>query len=84
MTLDADHIVVATKAYQKELPNLIKEHGIGKFALFVGAMCIGAFPTYRDALVQGYSKDRSGHFLVRQISTSDEVVHIVSPIEKKA
>ncbi len=79
-----DDLADERAAYDALLPRLIEEHGLGRHALFVGTEFVGAFATYRDALVRGYSQMRDGHFLVRRIAVSHETVHMGSPMEKLA
>jgi len=84
MNTTTDDLAVERAAYEAQLPSLIKEHGLGKHALFVGQIFVGAFSTYRDALVRGYAQMKDGHFLVRKIAAGHETAHIASPIEKLA
>lgn len=74
-------LAVEKAAFEKEKETLVKEYGVGKYAVFIGAMLLGVFANYRDALVQGYSSSENGSFLVRKISLHDEAVCVASPVE---
>lgn len=69
-------------AFEQQLPSLIEQYGFGKFALFIGSTLIGAFSTYRDALLNGYKQSAIGSFLVREISVTENVVYVASSVEK--
>lgn len=83
MKTSTDSLAKEKAAYEANLPTLVKEYGLGKHALFIGAVFIGAFASYRDALVRGYTEMKNGHFLVRKISLG-ETAHIASPVERVA
>ena len=74
------HLANDLAAFMQQRPNLLHEHGAGKFALFIGGMFNGAFSDRVEALKKGYAQGGAGHFLVRKITEKDELVHLASPI----
>jgi hypothetical protein len=74
------HLANELAAFTQQRPNLLNEHGAGKFALFIGGMFKGAFSDRIEALRTGYRQGGPGHFLVRKITETEEIVHLVSPI----
>jgi hypothetical protein len=67
-------------AFKQQLPFLLAQYGIGKFALFIGGIFKGVFTDRVEALKNGYSQGGPGHFLVRKITEQDEVYHMASPV----
>jgi|GEM_PF-2828609 len=74
------HLSHELAAFMQQRPDLLTEHGVGKFALFIGGMFKGAFADRVEALKKGYAQGGAGHFLVRKITEKDELVHLASPI----
>lgn len=72
------HLANELAAFTQQRPDLINEHGAGKFALFIGGMFKGAFSDRIEALRTGYRQGGPGHFLVRKITETEEIVHLVS------
>jgi hypothetical protein len=58
-------------AFRRVLPSLTREEG--KFALIIGAIFIGVFDTYEDALKVGKQKTQSQAFLVKKISAAENI-----------
>jgi hypothetical protein len=83
MTGDTGLLDAEKTAFEQQLPSLIDLYGFGKFALFVGSKFVGAFSTYKEALLNGYKRSKIGAFLVREISDSANVVYVSSTIEKR-
>ncbi len=73
-------LAVELSAFKQQLPWLLAEHGVGKFALFIEGAFKGAFQERVDAIRSGYSQSQPGHFLVRKITDKEEVVHMASPL----
>ena len=58
-------------AYQRELPQLIGQHGEGRFALLEGARVHGVYDTYDEAVQAGCSRFWLGGFLAKEILSAD-------------
>ena len=67
--------------YNEKLSELQRD--AGKFALIKGDKIEGIFDTYADALKVGYERFKLERFLVKQISTTEQILHftrdLVSP-----
>jgi len=55
------------EAFQKKLPELLKEHA-GKFALLRDGEIVQFFDTARDAMVHGQSEFEDGLFSVQEVT----------------
>ncbi|MGH9439377.1 MAG: hypothetical protein ACRD22_16175 [Terriglobia bacterium] len=62
------------RTFQNELPELLAK-GEGKFALVVGEKVLGTYEAYGDALQAGCTKAGIDPFLVKKITSSEEVAH---------
>ena len=62
------------KTFREKLPELLAEHD-GKFALVIGDKIEATFDTYSDALQAGYAKAGVGPFLVKKITSVEEVIN---------
>ncbi|MGV3659789.1 MAG: hypothetical protein ACO1TE_06385 [Prosthecobacter sp.] len=74
------HLEPELAAFRKELPTLLAQYGVGKFALFIGGIFKGAFGDRVEAMRNGYAQGGPGRFLVRKITDQAEVYHVASPI----
>jgi hypothetical protein len=59
--------------YQKALPGLAAQQG--KFVLIFGDDVLGTFESYSDALQAGYNKAGLKPFLVKRISTVENIAY---------
>jgi len=76
----SESLQTETRAYYEQAASLASKYPAGYYALFVGALCLGAYPSYREALDQGYEKAQTASFLVKQITCMEEVQRIVTPV----
>ena len=60
--------------FRKELPALLSQ-AEGKYVLIVGDRVLGTFEAYGDALQAGYVAAGPNPFLVKKITSSEEVAH---------
>ncbi|HET7107789.1 MAG TPA: hypothetical protein VFI38_13345 [Candidatus Acidoferrum sp.] len=67
------------ETYKKKLPEL-KAHE-GKFVLIHGEDVVDTFSSYEDAIKEGYSRFKLEPFLVRRISSIEQVQHISRFVE---
>ena len=68
------------ETYARLLPSLVSQQG--KYVLIQGDEMAGTFDSYRDALTAGYQRFGLAHFLVKQISPTEQVFYVtrnVSP-----
>jgi len=59
------------ETYRKKLPELKAQEG--KFVLIHGEDVVDTFSSYEDAIKEGYSKFKLEPFLVKQISSLEQV-----------
>jgi hypothetical protein len=59
------------ETYRRELPNLLADEG--KFALVHGDKVYGTWATYEDAIQEGYRLFQLQPFLVKKISSVEQV-----------
>jgi hypothetical protein len=68
-------------AYQEQLPALRSQYASGYYALFIGAVLVGAYASYPEALTEGYERAGKGAFFVKQIAAPNEDFDcVISPI----
>lgn len=67
------------ETYKKKLPELKAFEG--KFVLIHGEEVVDTFSSYEDALKEGYSRFKLEPFLVRQISSIEQVQFISRFVE---
>lgn len=59
------------KKYQENLPQLLPHEG--KFVLICGDAVVGLYDSYEDALAIGYEKCGVEPFLVKKISSTEQI-----------
>ncbi|MGV3660378.1 MAG: hypothetical protein ACO1TE_09330 [Prosthecobacter sp.] len=67
-------------AYEAQLPVLRQRYPLGHFAVFAGAELLGTYPTYGQALREGYQCAGQADFFVKQITSKEETQHVVTPL----
>lgn len=67
-------------AYEEQLPTLRQRYPLGHFAVFTDAGLLGAYPTYGQALREGYQRAGASDFFVKQITSKEETQHVVTPL----
>lgn len=68
--------------YKRELPNLLVNEG--KFAVIHEDEIAGVFESYADALAIGYSKFGLDNFLVKKISSQEQISYFTRDISGHA
>lgn len=59
--------------YQAKLPELSADEG--KFVVIAGDSIVGIYAAYEDALKAGYEHSGMNPFLVKQISTTEQIAY---------
>jgi hypothetical protein len=67
-------------AYEVQLPALRQRYPLGHFAVFADAGLVGAYPSYGQALREGYQRAGRADFFVKQITSKEETQHVVTPL----
>lgn len=67
------------ETYKKKLPELKTSEG--KFVLIYGVEIVDTFSSYEDALKEGYSRFKLEPFLVKQISSIEQIQFISRFVE---
>lgn len=67
------------ETYKKKLPELKTSEG--KFVLIYGDDIVDTFSSYEDALKEGYSRFKLEPFLVKQISSIEQIQFISRFVE---
>jgi hypothetical protein len=64
--------------FEQLLPQLRVSYPHGYFALVAGGKLCGVFPSYDEALENGYSISETDVFFVKQIESPGEGIHCIS------
>lgn len=72
-----DYLSENYEAFSKVRSELYNQHGEGKYALVVDKEIKGVYPTFREALVEGYKITDT--FNVQRITKEPEIVTISTP-----
>lgn len=72
-------LVEEMKAFRGQIKLLTQQFPPDFYALFGGSQFVNAFPTYKQALREGYERFGKKDFLVKQIANHEEFV--ASPVE---
>jgi len=75
-----NELAESKNAYSESLDKLRRDYRGSHYAVFAGAAFLGAYPTYHDALLQGYNTVGDKPFLVKQIDCDEEKQCVASPV----
>jgi hypothetical protein len=67
------------ETFRRELPSLLGS-AEGKFVLIIGDQVVATYDTYSDALKVGYEKAGVEPFLVKCVTSEEDVAHFSRPL----